>query len=85
MGVMAIFQLQFLQNACFRVKMAPGQGHLCSIDTFLVLTIVQLGQDSQVTENIRNFHDKCLTKWYMQTVQLLKEQSDQGLHCLPFY
>ena len=33
---------------------------------------------------------KFLTKWHMQTVQtqirlLLKEQSDQGLHCLPFY
>ena len=32
---------------------------------------------------------KWLTKWCMQTVQtqirlLLKEQSDQGLHCLPF-
>ena len=33
---------------------------------------------------------KLLTIWHMQTVQiqirlLLKEQSDQGLHCLPFY
>ena len=32
---------------------------------------------------------KCMTKWHMQTVQtqirlLLKKQSDQGLHCLPF-
>ena len=32
----------------------------------------------------------CLTKWHMRTVQtqirlLLKEQSDQGLHCLPFH
>ena len=31
-----------------------------------------------------------LTKWHMQTVQtqirlLLKEQSDQGLHCLPIH
>ena len=32
---------------------------------------------------------KVLTKWHMQTVQtqirLLQEQSDQGLHCLPFH
>ena len=33
---------------------------------------------------------KFLTKWHMQTVQtqirlLLKEQSDQGLYCLPFH
>ena len=33
---------------------------------------------------------ECLTKWHRQTVQtqirlLLKEQSDLGLHCLPFY
>ena len=40
--------------------------------------------------NVLKFHTpKCLTKWYMQTVQtqirlLLKEQSDQGLHCLSF-
>ena len=32
---------------------------------------------------------KLLTKWHMQIVQtlirlLLKEQSDQDLHCLPF-
>ena len=26
----------FFQNAGFRVRMAPGQGHLCHIDTFLV-------------------------------------------------
>ena len=37
MGVMALFQLHFLQNACFLVRMAPGRGHLCCIDTFLVL------------------------------------------------
>ena len=33
---------------------------------------------------------KCLTKWHMQAVKtqirlLLKEQSDQGLHCLHFH
>ena len=30
----------------------------------------------------------CSVKWHMQTMQtevrLVKEQSDQGLHCLPF-
>ena len=37
------------------------------------------------------FHTpKFLMKWHMQTVKtqirpFLKEQSDQGLHCLPFY
>ena len=34
---MALFQLHFLQNVSFWMRMAPGQGHLCSIDTFLVL------------------------------------------------
>ena len=38
MGVMALFATSFfLQNACMCVRMAPGQGHLCHIDTFLVL------------------------------------------------
>ena len=40
--------------------------------------------------NVLKLLHKCLTKWHMQTVQtlirlLLKEQSDQGLHCLPFH
>ena len=45
----------------------------------------------QVTVNILIFRTpKFLTKCRMQTVQtqirlLLKEQSDQGLHCLPFH
>ena len=26
-----------MQNACFRVRMAPGWGHQCRIDTFLLL------------------------------------------------
>ena len=33
----ALFQLHFLQSACCRV--APGQGHLCHIDTFLVIAM----------------------------------------------
>ena len=37
MGIMARFQLHILQNACFRVRMAPGWGHLCHFDTFLVV------------------------------------------------
>ena len=37
MRVMALFQIHFLQNACVPVRMAPGQGHLCHIDTFLVV------------------------------------------------
>ena len=43
------------------------------------------------TVNVLKFWTpKFLTKCYMQTVQtqirlLLKEQSDQGLHCLPFH
>ena len=39
-----------------------------------------------LTVNVLKFWTpKCLTKWHMQTVQTLKEQSDQGLHCLPFH
>ena len=39
---------------------------------------------------LKFYTQKFLTKWPMQTVQtqirlLLKEQSDQGLHCLPFH
>ena len=30
------FKLHFFQNACVWVRMAPGRGHLCHIDTFLV-------------------------------------------------
>ena len=30
------FNFIFFQNACVCVKMAPGRGHLCHIDTFLV-------------------------------------------------
>ena len=37
MRVMALFQLHFLQNACVQVRVAPGEGHLCHIDTFQVL------------------------------------------------
>ena len=33
---MALFQLHFLQNACFYVRMTPKGGHLCRLDTFLV-------------------------------------------------
>ena len=36
MGVMALFQLHFLQNACLRVRMTNEWGHLYCIDTFLV-------------------------------------------------
>ena len=36
-GTWPFFNFIFLQNACFRVRMAPGQVHLCCIDTFLVL------------------------------------------------
>ena len=39
MMMMALFQLHFLQNACFRVRLAPGRGHLCHNDTFLVFNI----------------------------------------------
>ena len=39
--------------------------------------------------NVLKFHTpKCLSKWHMQTVQTqirLKEQSDEGLHCLPLH
>ena len=40
--------------------------------------------------NVLKFHTKCLAKWHIQTVQtqirlLHQEQSDQGLHCWPFY
>ena len=40
--------------------------------------------------NVLKFHTlRFLTKWHMQSVQiqirLLKEQSDQGLHYLPFH
>ena len=41
MRVMALFQLQFLQNALVQVKMAPGRRHLCHIDTFLVIYFFQ--------------------------------------------
>ena len=41
MVVMALFQIHFLQNACFWVRMTPGQGHLCHIVTFLVLLSIQ--------------------------------------------
>ena len=41
MRVMALFQLHFLSNACVWVKMAPGRGHLCHIDTFLVLFLLE--------------------------------------------
>ena len=43
------------------------------------------------TVNVLKFcTSKCLTKWHMQIVQtqirlLFQEQSDQGLHCLPFH
>ena len=42
------------------------------------------------TVNVLKFRTKLPTKWHMQTVQtqirlLLKEQSDQGLHFLPFH
>ena len=37
MRVMALFQLHFFQNAFVWVRMAPWRGHLCHIDTFLVL------------------------------------------------
>ena len=33
------FNFIFLQNACVQMRMTPGQGHLCHIDTFLVLMI----------------------------------------------
>ena len=33
---MALYQLHFLQNACFQVRIAPGQRPLCPIDTFLI-------------------------------------------------
>ena len=36
MGVMALFQLHFLQNACLWVRMVPGWGRMCPVDTFLV-------------------------------------------------
>ena len=31
-----MFLFFYLQNACFRVRMATGREHLCHIDTFLV-------------------------------------------------
>ena len=41
------------------------------------------------TVNVPKFcTPKFLTKWHMQTVPIqirLQEQSDQGLHCLPFH
>ena len=41
MRVMALFSTSFvLQNACVRVRIAPGQGHLSHIDTFLVFCFV---------------------------------------------
>ena len=36
MEVMALFQLLFLQNACFQMKVAYGQGHLCRTDKVLI-------------------------------------------------
>ena len=42
MGVMVLFQLLFfLQNACFRVRMAPGPGHMCHIDNIFSLLLFQ--------------------------------------------
>ena len=52
---------------------------------------ITIGLDMHGTVNVLKFRTpKCLMKWHMPTVQtqirlLLKEQSDQGLHCLPFH
>ena len=45
MGVMALFQHHFLQNACLRVRMAPGWEHLCCIDRFLVFIVPRLFEE----------------------------------------
>ena len=150
MRVMAPFQLHFLQNACVRVRMAPGQGHLCHIDTFLVHIFLIPLRNICVSwwmcfmiffwfpHKISGYHDKCFS-WYFSHfptnnlemdkrhlnkalristvnvlkfltpnvltkcickqcrsrsdcsrssligIRLLQEQSDQGLHCLPFH
>ena len=50
MGVMALFQPYCLQNACFRMRIAAACGHLCCIDTFLVLKYFLNGMTAQKQE-----------------------------------
>ena len=70
-----------------------GGIHLSShSETILIVSITHFCGEMNYLEtvNVLKFRTpKFLTKWQMQTVQtqirlLLKEQSDQGLHCLPF-
>ena len=57
----------------------------------LAIRAIKYFQEGNVTVNVLKIRTpKFLTKCHMQTVQtqirlLLKEQSDQGLHCLPFH
>ena len=71
-----------------------GGIHLSShSETILIVSITRFCGEMNYLEtvNVLKFRTpKFLTKWHMQTVQtqirlLLKEQSDQGLHCLPFH
>ena len=66
---------------------------MANIMAHMWIDLVFAGQRScdSFTINVLKFRtQKLLTKWHMQTMQtqirlLLKEQSDQGLHCLPFH
>ena len=82
MGVMALFQLHFfffLQNACFQVKMVPGQRHPCRINIFLVFFVFLLEKtglyityESSAKQMI---HMKC------QDLFSLKNQNVFCCHC----
>ena len=56
---MTLFQLHFLQNAFFQLRMAPRWGHLCCVDTFLF---------KNITDSIRSLFSsfgnsiKCLSR-----------------------
>ena len=71
MGVMVLFQLHFMRNACFRVRMAPGRGHLYHIDTFLVVYFV-MTQKGFLQNAVRRWSNRILmislSSWWLRCV-----------------